>query len=62
MHAPAEKEGIISFLLCPGFTHASIARVVEAVGEGSSASVARGNPPSNLAAQSRMSEAGQLKK
>ncbi len=58
----AEKEGIRSFILCPGFTHASIARIAEAVGKGGSISVARGDPPGTQAAQGMMGEAGWFRK
>ncbi|MBW2991171.1 hypothetical protein KY348_05720 [Candidatus Woesearchaeota archaeon] len=54
----AEKQGVHSFLLCPGFTHKAIARIVDAVGEGISVNVARGDPPSNKAAHKIMEEVG----
>ncbi|NPV60838.1 MAG: hypothetical protein HPY75_14405 [Actinobacteria bacterium] len=42
-----EKEGIHSVLLCPGFTHADVAAIAEAVGENVGVTVARGDGPSN---------------
>mgnify|MGYP005840004557 CR=1 FL=1 len=42
-----EKEGIHSVLLCPGFTHADVAGIAEAVGESVGVTVARGDGPSN---------------
>lgn len=42
-----EKEGIHSVLLCPGFTHADVAGIAEAVGENVGVTVARGDGPSN---------------
>jgi hypothetical protein len=41
-----KKEGIHSILLCPGFTHANIAEIVEAAGTNVGVFVARGDPPS----------------
>ncbi len=42
-----KDEGIHAVLLCPGFTHRDVAEVAEAVGDGISVSVARGDGPSN---------------
>jgi len=53
-----EKNGIQSFILCPGFTHRAIARIVEAVGDGVSVNVARGDGPSNEIALKIMRESG----
>lgn len=53
-----QKNGVQSILLCPGFTHKAICRVAEAVGEGVSINVARGDGPSNAIAHKIMSEAG----
>ena len=36
-----EKEGVQAVLLCPGFTHAGVAKVAEAVGNRAAISVAR---------------------
>lgn len=58
----ARKNGIQSFILCPGFTHTSIARIVEAVGKDSCVDVARGDPPSNQVAHRIMNEVGWFKK
>jgi hypothetical protein len=52
----AQRGGVKSFLLCPGFTHTSIARIVDAVGKGISVNVARGDGPSNQVALSIMNE------
>ena len=57
----AQRKGIKSFLLCPGFTHTSIARIVDAVGKGISVNVARGDGPSNQVALSIMNEVGWFK-
>jgi len=45
-----EEEGIQAVLLCPGFTHAQVAAIAEAVGEGVGVNVARGDGPSNRVA------------
>jgi hypothetical protein len=58
----AQKEGVRSFLLCPGFTHKTIARIADVVGEGVSLNVARGDAPSNQIALSIMNEVGWFKK
>jgi hypothetical protein len=42
-----EEEGIHSILLCPGFTHNSIAEIVDAVRNKAGVFVARGDGPSN---------------
>lgn len=57
----AQRGGVKSFLLCPGFTHKSIARIVDAVGKGISVDVARGDGPSNQVALSIMKEVGWFK-
>jgi hypothetical protein len=56
--ALVRSDGIQSFLLCPGFTNRGVARVAEAVGDGVSVNVARGDGPSNAVAHRIMSEAG----
>ena len=53
-----QKDGVQSFLLCPGFTNKGVARVSEAVGDGISVNVARGDGPSNAIAHRIMSEVG----
>jgi len=58
----AQKEGVHAFILCPGFTHKSVARIVEAVGEDVSVNVARGDGPSNRAASKIMREVGWFEK
>ncbi|MEM2889457.1 MAG: DUF6506 family protein [Candidatus Bathyarchaeia archaeon] len=57
----ARKEGIHAFILCPSFTHKAIARIINAVGEDVSVSVARGDGPSNEIALKIMSEVGWFK-
>jgi hypothetical protein len=53
-----QKEGVRAFVLCPGFTHQAIARIVDALGKDVSVSVARGDGPSNRVAQKLMRAAG----
>ena len=53
-----QKDGVQSFLLCPGFTNKGVARVSEAVGDSISINVARGDGPSNAIAHRIMSEVG----
>jgi hypothetical protein len=52
------KDGIQSFILCPGFTNRGVARIADAVGEGVSVNVARGDGPSNAIAHKIMSDVG----
>ena len=52
------KDGVQSFLLCPGFTHKAIAEIVDAAGEGISVTVSRGDGPSGKAAFNKMNEVG----
>ncbi|MDH5695675.1 MAG: DUF6506 family protein [Dehalococcoidia bacterium] len=40
-----QKEGIQSFILCPGFTHQALAKIANAVGEKVAINVARGDVP-----------------
>jgi hypothetical protein len=56
------EAGVHAFILCPGFTHKAVARIVEAVGEGASVNIARGDGPSNEAAIKIMTEAGWFKR
>ncbi|MGB9893334.1 MAG: DUF6506 family protein [Candidatus Saccharicenans sp.] len=42
-----QEEGFQSVLLCPGFSHAEVAKVQEAAGPNVSVSVARGDGPGN---------------
>jgi hypothetical protein len=53
-----EEDGVQSFILCPGFTNKGVAIISEAVGEGVSVNVARGDGPSNVIARRAMEEAG----
>jgi hypothetical protein len=52
------KDGVQSFLLCPGFTNKGVAKIAEAVGQGVSVNVARGDGPSNEIAHRIMREVG----
>ncbi len=54
-------EGVQSFLLCPGFTNKGVGRIAEAVGDGVSVNVARGDGPSNVMARQAMEGAGFFK-
>ncbi len=56
------KEGFHAFILCPGFTHKAVARIVDAVGTDASVNVARGDGPSNEVALKIMKEAGWFKR
>lgn len=55
------KDGVRSFILCPGFTNRGVARVADAAGEGISINVARGDGPSNAVAHKIMSDVGFFK-
>lgn len=46
----ATEEGVHAVMLCPGFTNRDVAEVAQAVGEGVSVNVARGDGPSTRAA------------
>jgi len=52
------EEGVQSVVLCPGNTHADVADIVAAVGDGVSVSVARGDSPSMRIAAEAMRSAG----
>ena len=43
-----QGEGIQSITLCPAFTHAEVARVVDAVGKGVAVNVCRGDFPGTM--------------
>jgi hypothetical protein len=51
-------DGILSFIPCPGFTNAGVARVAETAGDGVSVNVAMGDNPSNAVTHRIMSEVG----
>lgn len=53
-----ETEGIHSILLCPGFTHADVAEIQEAVKGKAGVSVARGDGPGSRIVQQVMEEVG----
>jgi pyruvate kinase len=57
-----EEEGIQSILLCPGFTHADVAEIQEAVKDRAGVCVARGDSPSSKAALAAMEKAGWFKR
>jgi hypothetical protein len=56
----AEKDGVQSIILCPGFTHEGIAMVRKAVGEGVPINVARGDVPSTMATAQILTKEGWL--
>jgi len=41
-----QKQGVQSFIFCPGFTHQALARIASAVGGRAAINVARGDVPS----------------
>lgn len=51
-------DGVQSFILCPGFTNKGVARIADAVGDGVSVNVSRGDGPSNVIAHKIMSDVG----
>ena len=54
----AEKEGIQSLQLCPGWRHEDVARFRQAVGENVSIFVSRGDIPSSLMTAQVLSKEG----
>jgi hypothetical protein len=52
------EEALDSVLLCPGNTHADVARITDALGGAVSVSVARGDSPSARVAREAMDRAG----
>ncbi len=58
----AEKEGVQSILLCPGFTHTQIAEIAEVCGEDIGISVARSDGPGSRVAMEAMKKAGWFNK
>jgi len=52
------REGVSSFILCPGFTNKAIGILSETLGPGISINVARGDGPSNAIARQAMERAG----
>ena len=54
----ARKENIDSIILCPGFTHNSIAEIVQATGSKVAVCVARGDGPSNKISQAALKKEG----
>ncbi|MBS3782266.1 MAG: hypothetical protein KGY68_06635 [Candidatus Thermoplasmatota archaeon] len=53
----AEKEGIQSIILCPGFTHEDVAEISESLDD-VGVTVARGDGPSGRIAKEAMQKAG----
>jgi hypothetical protein len=45
-----QNEGVQFLILCPGFAHEAVAKIVNAVGEGVAVNVARGDVPSTMTA------------
>jgi hypothetical protein len=52
------NEGVQAIILCPGFTHEAVARVVNAVGQGVAVNVARGDVPSQMMTHETLAKAG----
>ncbi len=57
-----EDEGIHSILLCPGFTHADVAEIQEAVRGRAGVAVARGDGPSSKITLETMERVGWFKR
>jgi len=55
------KEGVSSFIFCPGFTNRALGRLSETLGPKISINVARGDGPSNAVARQAMEKAGFFK-
>jgi len=53
-----DREGVSSFILCPGFTNKGIGTLSETLGPTISINVARGDGPSNVIARQAMERAG----
>ena len=53
-----QNEGIQFLILCPGFTHEGVAKIVNAVGEGVAVNVARGDVPSTMMAGEMLAKEG----
>ena len=53
-----QNEGIQFLILCPGFTHEAVAKIVNAVGEGVAVNVARGDVPSTMIAGEILAKEG----
>jgi len=53
-----QREGVKSLILCPGFSHEAVARVIKAVGPGVAVSIARGDTPSTLLSRKMLKEEG----
>ena len=56
--ALVQDEGVQSIILCPGFHHAAVAKVAEAVGKGVAVGVARGDVPSGMVTGRILAEEG----
>ena len=54
----ARKENIDSIILCPGFTHTSVAEIVQATDSKVAVCVARGDSPSNKISQAVLKKEG----
>ena len=53
-----QEEGVQAIILCPGFTHEAVAKIVNAVGEGVAVNVARGDVPSTMIAGEILAKEG----
>lgn len=52
------KEGVSSFILCPGFSNQGVGRLSASLGPGISVNVSRGDGTSNAVARKEMEKAG----
>jgi len=52
------REGVSSFILCPGFTNRGVGRLSASLGPDVSVNVSRGDGPSNAVARRAMERAG----
>jgi hypothetical protein len=55
------KEGVSSFILCPGFTNQGVGKLSAILGPDISVNVSRGDGPSNAVARKAMERAGFFK-
>ena len=53
-----QSEGVKALILCPGFSHQSVARIANAVGPGVAIIVARGDTPSTLMTREMLKKEG----
>jgi len=55
------REGVSSFILCPGFTNQGVGKLSASLGPDISVNVSRGDGPSNAVARKAMERAGFFK-